>query len=40
MRAWGTKTRHALAGLVLAATVALGGCLAESEQPIAAADPE
>jgi hypothetical protein len=45
MKAWGKETRHALAGpvlasLVLAAAMALGGCLAESEQPIAAANPE
>jgi hypothetical protein len=31
--------RRLVAGLALAATVLLGGCLAESEHPIAAADP-
>lgn len=31
--------RHLLAGLALAAATLLAGCIAESEQPIAAADP-
>jgi hypothetical protein len=31
--------RHVLAGLALAAAVLLSGCLAESEHPVAAADP-
>lgn len=40
MTAWGKHhMRHVLAGLMLAAATLLAGCLAESEHPIAAADP-
>ncbi|WP_119299849.1 hypothetical protein [Dongia deserti] len=40
MRAWGKYTRRLLASLALVAATVVGGCLAESEHPIAAADPE
>jgi hypothetical protein len=40
MTVWGKLTRHLLAGLALTAATVLGGCLAESEHPIAAADPD
>jgi hypothetical protein len=37
---WGKQhVRHLLAGLALAAAALLAGCLAESEHPLAAADP-
>jgi len=37
---WGSDhTRRVLAGLALAAATLLGGCLAESEHPVAEADP-
>ncbi len=35
----GNNMRHMLAGLALAAATLLAGCLAESEHPVAAADP-
>ncbi len=40
MTVWSKSTRHLLAGLALTAAAVLGGCLAESEHPIAAADPD
>jgi hypothetical protein len=40
MTIWGKHARHVLAGLAMAAAIALVGCLAESEHPISAADPE
>ena len=40
MTVWGKLTRHLLAGLALTAATVLGGCLAESEHPIAATDPD
>lgn len=40
MTAWGKHhMRHVLAGLALAAAALLAGCIAESEHPVAAADP-
>jgi hypothetical protein len=40
MTAWGTHhRRHILAGLMLAAATLLAGCIAESEYPVAEADP-
>jgi hypothetical protein len=39
MTVWSKLTRHVLAGLALTAVAVLVGCLAESEHPIAAADP-
>ena len=39
MTSCGNKLRHLLAGLALAAATLLAGCLAESEHPVAAADP-
>jgi hypothetical protein len=40
MKVWGIYARQTLARLAVVAAVALGGCLAESEHPIAAADPD
>jgi len=40
MTVWSKSTRHLLAGLALTVAAVLGGCLAESEHPIAAADPD
>lgn len=40
MRIWGKHARRFLAGLAVVAAITLGGCLAESEHPIAAADPD
>jgi hypothetical protein len=40
MTMWGNhRARQVLAGLALAAAALLGGCIAESEHPVAAADP-
>jgi hypothetical protein len=40
MTAWGRHhLRHILAGLMLATAILLAGCIAESEHPVAEADP-
>jgi hypothetical protein len=39
MTSWRKHTRHLLAGVALAAATLLSGCLAESEHPVAEADP-
>jgi hypothetical protein len=39
MTSWGKHTRQVLAGVALAAATLLSGCLAESEHPVAEADP-